>query len=248
MNDKMFQSLPGPRVIGNIVLHRATSAALRLRVGLQRILSLTHEYQADPFATEAVSARGKGRPCEDRYDALSEHLPNGEPLSVLDIGCNRGYFVLRMAERGGFCIGIDSDRNEIMYARAQAEIYRIPNVVFATMIVDGKSVESLPSVDVTLCMSIFHHWVRSFGVDKAKDIMQVIACRTVRYLIFESGGCEETEAEWAPELSFMGADSTFWTRRFLTDLGFSDIYEAGPFSTTVSQIPRMLYIAKRDIR
>lgn len=238
---KLFH-LARPRVLGNVILHRLTLLGLRLRLVVQRVLRLTHEYQADPFAKGAPKST-EGRSCVDRFAAFSTHLPDGTPLSVLDIGCNQGYFVFRMAERGGLCIGIDSDRNEVMYARAQAAIHRVPNTVFAEMTVDRESAKGLPAVDVTICLSIFHHWVRFFGADAAKDILRTVADRTRRYLIFETGQSEEKDAVWASEVAFMGPDSGVWIRSFLTELGFSTIHEAGPFATTVSNVPRTLYVA-----
>ena len=234
-----------PRVLGNVILHRGTVLSLRIRLALQRRLRLTHEYQPDPFVKEPAPGDGRGRPCEDRYNAFVAHLPEGEALSVLDIGCNRGYFVFRMAERGGLCIGIDSDRNEIMFADALATVHGVPNVAFTTMVVDRKSVEGLPSVDVTICLSIFHHWVRSYGVEAAKDIMRVIADRTESFLIFETGGPDEEETQWADELSFMRSEDNAWIRCFLFELGFEEVSEEGPFTTTVSRIPRTLYVAQK---
>ena len=206
--------LANPRVLGNIILHRATLIFLHLRLSLQRILRLTHEYQPDRFIKRPALTSQRGRSCRDRYAAFTAHLPDGEALSVMDIGCNRGYFVFRMAERGGLCIGVDSDRSEIMFASALATVHRIPNAVFTTMVIDMQALEGLPSVDVTICLSIFHHWVRNFGVETAKDIMQAIADRTSHYMFFETGVCEEEEAAWASELFFVSIDSERWTRRF----------------------------------
>lgn len=237
--------LTDPRVLGNVILHRSTVLSLRLRLALQRGLRLTHEYQPNPFAKEPVPNSGRGRSCEDRYNAFVAHLPEGEALSVLDIGCNRGYFVFRMAERGGLCIGIDSDRNEIMFADAMATIQRVPNVAFTTMVVNRNSVKGLPSADVTICLSIFHHWVRSYGLEAAKDIMRVIADRTEGYLIFETGVPEEEDAQWMDDLIFMRPESKAWIRYFLFELGFEKITEEGPFATTVSRVPRTLYVAEK---
>jgi len=236
--------LTNPRILGNVLLHRGTVLSLRFRLALQRSLRLTHEYQPDPFVRELAPGDGSGRPCQDRYNAFVAHLPKGKVLSVLDVGCNRGYFVFRMAERGGFCIGIDSDRNEIMFADALAIVHGVSNVVFTTMVVDRKSVEGLPSVDVTICLSIFHHWVRSYGMEAAKDIMRSIAERTESYLVFETGGPEE-EAQWTHELSFMQPDSKSWIKDLLFEIGFRSVNEEGPFSTTVSQVSRTLYIAEK---
>lgn len=241
-----ISDLATPRVLTNVALHRLTLLLLRQRLLVQRVLHLTHEYQPDPFRNDKGAGTREGRACIDRFEAFSALFPSDKPLSVLDIGCNQGYFTFRMAERGGLCIGIDSDRNEVLYARAQAATHRVANTVFAEMTIDTESARGLPSVDITICLSIFHHWVRFFGEDNAKEIMRSVAERTRGYLVFETGQHDETDALWAHELAFMGADSKAWIRSFLTELGFSTIHEAGPFATTVSTVPRTLYVAVKD--
>ena len=57
------------------------------------------------------------RGCEDRLRAFTAKLPGG-PISVLDFGCNIGFFVFSLAERGGACVGIDAGRKEVIAAKA----------------------------------------------------------------------------------------------------------------------------------
>ena len=50
---------------------------------------------------------------------IHEHLLNGEPSRILDLGCGPGFYSHRLAERGHHCRGIDFGPASIEYARRQ---------------------------------------------------------------------------------------------------------------------------------
>jgi SAM-dependent methyltransferase len=231
------------RDVLNALLHKLTRLALRLRLPIQRRWGFDQSYQPNPFVNEGDNA--SKRLCIDRFNAFSEVFEPGVALSCMDIGCNQGYFVIRMAERGGFCLGIDYGRNEIMVAQATAKLAEVNNVAFAQLDVDEAMAKALPKVDVVICMSVFHHWVRRFGEDGARKIMDAVASRAGRYLVFETGQPEETGVAWADSLSFMGEDSQQWVEQYLLSNGFSRVEQVGEFIAEVSGMPRKLYVAVR---
>lgn len=235
----------GLRDVGNVAIYRFERLLLRLKVVVQFDGGLVERYQPNPFRASAAP-NAAARACADRFEAFSGRLPAGEPLSCLDVGCNLGYFTFRMAERGGLCIGLDWGRNEIGLARALASLHKIHNALFAEYTLTEDSARALPEADVVLCLSIYHHWARKLGEAGAGRIMAALAARTRRYLVFETGQHDESEAAWAPALAFMGEDCDAWICRFLTNLGFETVECVGRFPTSVSSGRRGLYVASRE--
>lgn len=232
------------RDIANALLFRFVLVGLRLRLWLQISCRLVEQYQPIPFAGPNQRASARLRQCQDRFEAMSRVLPQ-RPLSVLDIGCNIGYFTFSMAQRGGFCLGIDVSRNDLMVAQALATLHQVGNVAFSELRIEPENASTLPRADVVICLSVFHHWVHRYGEETASKIMRGIADSACRYLVFETGQPEEKSKAWASSLEFMTPDSDNWTRCFLTELGFANVALLGEFDTSVSPVPRRLYLAER---
>jgi ubiquinone/menaquinone biosynthesis C-methylase UbiE len=223
-------------------LYRLQKLLQRTQLAVQSAVNMTGGYQPDPFAPP--SGPSDRRACAERFAAFAAALPPG-PLSCIDIGCNIGYFTFRVAARGGVCIGIDTGRNEISVARGLAAKHGVQNIAFLQFDVTPDSVNALPQADVIVCMSIFHHWARKLGLAQATRIMDGIASRC-RFLVFETGQHNETDTSWAKQLSFMGNDCDQWIRAFLTDRGFGSVEPIGEFSTTLSDVRRTLYLARKS--
>ena len=236
----------GYSAIAHELLHAFTIVFLRARLFCQVRLGLLKVYQPHPFGKSWGGNSEQLRACADRLDAMAAKLPVGVPLSTLDLGCNIGYFTFRFAERGGLCIGIDVGLKEIMAARALAAIHDVPNAVFAQIELTVESGRQLPRVDLVICLSIFHHLVRAHGERIACEIMEQVARLADRFLVFETGQPDELSAKWAREMSFMYPDPDKWIRNFLSELGFSTVHNLGRFSTSVSNVPRHLYLAERN--
>ncbi|HSK21602.1 MAG TPA: methyltransferase [Egicoccus sp.] len=217
--------------------------AVRLRLALQT--RLVDEYQPDPFAPPGERRRDPRR-SDERFAAFDAHLPAGVPLSVLDVGCNEGFFLFNLARRGGICLGVDQDLRGIMIGRSRATVHEVGNVAFARMAVDHDNVVGLPRADVVLCLSVFHHWVRYLGLDEAQHLLRAVASRADGSFVFETGQPNETGAKWTDALGFMGPDPEAWVRQTLLDLGFDRVEMVGRFPTTVSPVARALFVASRS--
>lgn len=231
--------------ISNALIHRLNLAFLKVRLFVQYRFGLLKQYQPLPFPSKILPVKYSGRECHDRFEAISKVLPSNIPLSMLDVGCNIGYFVFRIAKWGGMCLGTDIGRNEIMTANAIATINNIKNAAFFRFEVTPETVHSLPRFDLVICLSVFHHFVRHFGEKNAVQIMSIIANKT-RYLVFETGQPDEVEKEWAKDLQFMGADPQEWSSNFLKDIGFTTVHYLGEFPTSVSIVPRHLFVAEKE--
>lgn len=230
------------RDIANVSLDRLSRLGLSVRLALQRGLHLTHDYQPDPFASDAAH---DPRACSARFQAADAVLVDLKRPSVLDVGCNQGYFTFRFAEKGGICLGVDNDRAELMAARARAEVRKVRNIAFLEMTLDKESMRGLPVSDVVVCLSVYHHWVRHYGRSGAEEMLEMLATKAGQAMVFDSGQPEEVSTNWASELAFMGPNGSDWISQRLRSLGFSKVSEVGLFPTSVSPVPRSLFVASR---
>ncbi|MBI4616140.1 MAG: hypothetical protein HY720_21165 [Planctomycetes bacterium] len=121
---------------------------------------------------------------------------------------------------------------------------RYKEVAFAPLEVTPVSAEALPSFDVVLCLSVFHHWVKHHGEPGARRIVGPLAARTKRHSVFETGQPDE-DAAWAPNVSFMLPDPRSWIEGFLTGLGLARVRCLGAFPAAVSPVRRLLFVASR---
>ena len=230
------------RDVVNVCLDRLSGLCLVVRLMIQRYLHLTHNYQPNPFAKVSTD---DPRACHARFHAVESVLSDLKQPSLLDVGCNQGYFTLRFAEKGGVCLGVDNDRAELMAARARAEIRKVRNVAFLEMTLKKENIQSLPVSEIVICMSVFHHWVRYYGKKSAEDMLSMLASKSADTMIFDTGQPEETTTSWARELNFMQPTGPIWIENHLRSLGFSQVSQVGVFPTTLSPVPRSLFVARR---
>jgi SAM-dependent methyltransferase len=230
------------RDIANVSLDRLSHLGLAARLTLQRGLHLTHDYQPDPYDAAPVH---DPRACLGRFQAADALLRDLSCPSVLDVGCNQGFFTFRFAQKGGVCLGVDNDRAELMAARARAELRKVRNIAFLEMTLDKETIHGLPVSDIVVCLSVFHHWVRHYGPDGAMEMLALLTSKVGKVLIFDSGQPEEASTNWAPSLSFMLPSGPAWISRHLESLGFSQVKEVGVFPTSLSAVPRSLFVARR---
>ena len=204
----------------------------------QNLLNVTHNYQPNPFKSLDKS----GRDTLDRYASFMSVI-DSHPDSLIDLGCNRGFFVLKSASQGTFSMGVDHDWYEILYAKSVADINNVAHAAFVNSEINIDFIRKIPSFDAVICTSIFHHWVRVYGKDKAFKMMELVANKTNKYLLFETGQYNEVETKWFENLEFMGDDSEQWIEDFLLNLGFSSVVRSGKFDSNLSDVKRTLYIA-----
>jgi len=125
-----------------------------------------------------------------RWDAIQNEIPeNGG--SALDIGCNLGYFVLSMAERGFYVVGIDMSPGYRVISEYVQKKAGLDNATFCSMRLTPENISSLPKVDIVIFLSVWHHWIRAFGIDKARLMFRTLWDKTNHTLFFESGEDKE---------------------------------------------------------
>ncbi len=77
--------------------------------------------------------------------------------TVLDVGCNEGFFSIHMAKAGAQVLGIDIDEKRIAKARFVKEILGLGNeVTFNVMDIYSDEFKSLRRFDLCLCLGFIH--------------------------------------------------------------------------------------------
>jgi hypothetical protein len=118
-----------------------------------------------------------------------------------------------MGERGIPAMGVDLDPRWLRVAEHAAERAGIKNVAFCRLEVDIDTIALLPHVDAVILLSVWHHWVWSFGLDGATELLAALWDRAGKVMFFETG-----EAEMPPEfgLPAMGDRPEGWLADYLT--------------------------------
>ena len=111
-------------------------------------------------------------------------------------------------------------------------------------LMDKDFIASMPTFDVVLNLSVFHHWVKMYGPDDAQDMMRALAGKC-SMMIFETGQSNEVGTKWQEKLSFMGDDPQEWGKDFLQGLGFKTVEVIGTFPTGLTDVDRYLFLAKK---
>lgn len=207
------------------------------------VVAARHGYVVRYQPLFGESSHGFDRSCVDRWLEIERWLPR-PPYSLLDIGSQLGYFTVRSALNGGLAIGLERDPDSVRVAEAIRDRSGAKTAVYWNVELTTANTPALPATDVTLCMSVYHHWARERGAEYANEILDVISSKT-KILFFETGQPDEPGVPWAASLSFMGPSVPAWIEERLASNGFKVIQQLGCFPTHLSPVPRYLYVASR---
>lgn len=158
----------------------------RLTRKLRRSLGWTEPYQAKRIGGTEL-----------RWEIIAGQL-GADDRSLLDVGCNLGVLTRKAAESGRVSLGIDIDRRFIQKARAMHR--GVPGLAFMFLDIGPETVRTLPECDVTLCLSVHHHWAKQFGLERSWEMVRVLLARTRRKLFFEPASIRSKYKESAPDI------------------------------------------------
>lgn len=174
------------------------------------------KYQPLPWL--GIEDAGRGIGTVERMKTIAEYLKRTGVTegNVLDIGCNVGYFSLSLKEKDFYVYGVDNNIRSLDIAQYASRRMKGDGGVFVPLHLkcDSKSVHYLPYCDVTLCMSVWHHWLKQYSYKDATSILRTLYAHTKRILFFESGELEMTPDY---ELPFRDKDPKQWLGEYLTD-------------------------------
>jgi tRNA (mo5U34)-methyltransferase len=137
-----------------------------------------------------------------KWQQLGPHLPADlSNWTVLDIGCNAGFYSFELARRGAKVLGIDVNPHYLAQARWAAAILGLSD----TCRFECRQVYDLARIneqwDVVLFMGIFYHLrYPLLGLD-------IVAEKVRRYLVFQSAATGETGMPGVPaDVNFQTMD------------------------------------------
>ena len=188
-------------------------------------------------------SQGLTRQCEDRWNVFSKHLPKTKG-SILDIGCNLGYFSFKSGDLGHFANGIEADHFNITCCNAIKSVQKADNTLFMKQLINPSFVSTMPTYDTIINLSVFHHWVKAYGENQAKDMMRTLASKC-SCMIFETGQPNEKGTKWQEQLAFMGEKPEVGIAEFLNEIGFAKVDMIGTFPTGLTNVDRYLFVAKK---
>lgn len=163
-----------------------------------------------------VGVRG-GRRAESTKTRWEEIAPLVEAhgvRSVVDIGSSAGWFGFKLAERGVPTIAVERSPRGLRLGLYTRKKSKLDDVSFLAMEVAPSTVEQLPAADCVLLLSVWHHFVREWGLQAATEMLEAIWEKTGSLLFFETGE-GEMPASW--QLPPMLPDSRSWLADFLCE-------------------------------
>ena len=136
-----------------------------------------------------------GKATELRWEVMQKHFKSGHK-SMKDIGSCVGYFCISASEKFGLqTFGIEMNDMHLALSRRAVPDNLKNKCSFMNMIVEPRNASTMPHTDITLLLSVWHHWVYNYGLDEATVMLQKVWDSTSSDLYFETGE-EETKEEF----------------------------------------------------
>ena len=165
-----------------------------------------------PVRSLPRSAVTRSRGSESRWGAMAPIIRAQGVESALDIGACEGYFAIEAAEAGIPTIAVESAPINYRTMLFAVKRSRTRNVGVLVMEVTPENVSTLPFADCVLCLSIWHHLVRSHGLEQATAMLTAIWERSRKVMFFDTGEREMTPDYGLPSMS---PDPRSWLADYL---------------------------------
>ena len=149
-----------------------------------------------------------------RFEAMRPLLEGMEVGSAVDIGSNAGWFTFTLTEVGIPTIGVERDPRALRTSTYVRRKSGLTDSSFLVMELTARNVEQLPDADCYLVLSVWHHWVREFGLAEANTLLEGLWSKCRKVLIFETGEAE-MPASWG--LPAMLPDPDKWLAAYLAE-------------------------------
>lgn len=129
-----------------------------------------------------------------KWRQLEQTLPDDlSGWSVLDIGCNAGFYSFELAKRGAEVCGIDMDPHYLRQAHWACEQLGLADKVSFRQMQVYELARSTECYDLVLFMGVFYH------LRYPLLALDIVAERTERMLVFQSLSTSEKTVEPQPE-------------------------------------------------
>ena len=197
---------------------------------LMRTIIFSQRRQLDYHPLPRTGAEGRrserSKGSLSRLQAIREVI-SSDPVSprvAMDIGSHIGFFAINLAKQGMLVHAVETEWSRLLLSFL---IARREKAVLAPIAlrIDRDTVDLLPEADITLCLSVWHHWVRRYGMDDATYILQAIIDKTRRFVFFDAGE-EEMTARYS--LPYGDESPTDYLSKYLQTLdGVDELIELG---------------------
>lgn len=229
-----------------LLLREENKQLSRLRFEILKSLRVFHVYQPIPWLGFEEAIRGEDT--EARWQAIETEVNKLETNgTAIDLGAQLGYFCLRLAERNWMCMAVERDVRTHRAAQLIKKATGITGISHRNMEVNPDNVEELPTVDVTIFLSVWHHICAAHGFDSAKKLLTRVLRQTNKICFFETGQSNESYTpgtDWIHKIPDMEPNATEWISALLEECGASKVKALGEFNTPhLSSTPRTLFAA-----
>ena len=125
------------------------------------------------------------RSSNDKFDLILSKIDLCQINNVLDIGCNYGQISNSFSKIGKFCVGIDA------LPCFSSDIFGKNGPALGVIALTPENVKSLPSFDLILLLSVHHQWVKEYGDNYTKKLVEKIINKAKKYFIIEFAAISE---------------------------------------------------------
>ncbi len=179
----------------------------------------------------------------ERWALMQPLIDKITPGSAIDLGAQVGYFTFQLAERGWLVLGVESDPYTHAGACLIRRSVRLNRAAFECMKITSSSIRSLPSVDIFIFLSLWHHLCLAEGLESARGILCDVLERTRLVCFFESGQADEAYEGWVDRWPDMSPDPRQWLKKMLLECGAVHVDYLGSTPTHLGPVPRHLFAA-----
>jgi hypothetical protein len=165
-----------------------------------------------PVPTLPLRSATRARGSESRWAAILPVVRRVGPRDAVDIGAAAGYFALELARQGIPTTAIDGDPGAQRTATLAVRRSGLPTVAVVALALDPTNVGLVPPADCVVCLSVWHHFVRDFGIQRATGMLEAIWARTGKVMFFDTG---EAEMPASFALPPMVPDARTWLSGYL---------------------------------
>jgi len=111
------------------------------------------------------------QPCVERRDMMLATEQGEKAKSVLDIGCNTGWFCRMFGERGAYCVGVETNPSCIKMAECMEAYLKCARAKYLNVDLAEFLTQNIEQFDVVLCLSVIMHIFAKHGTDTGWKLM-----------------------------------------------------------------------------